>query len=136
MKSEEGVVPLLTASALKELGFDLPCSAYYKCNGYIMYFKGNQPPRNYNDGEELKQCGCSSRYSAPTLEQAAKWLRDSCGWAVVVEPEYDKTWFYHIVPIGGATHDGGEGYKTYEDALASGIASVISAIMPRSGLAF
>lgn len=79
------IVTYEQATALKKSGFDYPCRHYYA--------KEDAP-----DGSEWLTFGCnenhnakSPRVSAPTIYQAAKWLREEYGQDIVVSPRFDST---------------------------------------------
>jgi len=121
----EDFVSYEQATKLKDCGFDWETEYYYEFEEPTdtdAVFKRTSScwPFNHNAFEES--------YSAPTLSQAAKWLREKLGWHISVNPEYDKTWYYHICPVGGANEEGGDGFKTYEEALSAGITDLINHI--------
>ena len=60
----EDFVSFETARLLKEKGFDIYVSSFYDVDGE---FSRKEADWNWNIG---------SRYSAPTLQMAAKWLRE------------------------------------------------------------
>ena len=65
--NHEDYVSFEQAKALKELGFDWDCGAYYYTD--TKEFRGNISPDNHNYRSEIVA-------SAPTLYQAQKWLRE------------------------------------------------------------
>lgn len=117
---EEVFVTYQQGVELKRLGFDWYCDHYYTKEdspvGCMWLTVGVDA--NYNE----------HYVAAPALHVAAKWLRDVLGWHISVNPEYDGTWYFHICPVGGANEEGGDGFKTYEDALSAGITEILKAI--------
>jgi len=70
----EDFVSFEIARLLKEKGFDIYVSSFYDVDGE---FSRKEADWNWNIG---------SRYSAPTLQMAMKWLREMHGLYVVVRP--------------------------------------------------
>lgn len=77
MKNE--FIPYKEALALKELGFDEPCSAFYKLGDSELYFDTILQSKNVhfrtnselNFYEDLKE-----KISAPLYQQAFRWFRN------------------------------------------------------------
>lgn len=69
----------------------------------------------------------------PRLDQSLDFLH-SLGWHVSVDCEYDDTWFYTYLPIGGANMGSESGFGSYGDALLSGIVKVLELITPKEAL--
>ena len=65
MKIQDEFVPYSEALALKELGFDEPCFAYYSPKGIFV------------DAKVFKQIGFD--ISAPLYQQAFRWFREKYG---------------------------------------------------------
>lgn len=79
----EDFVTYEQAVKLKELGLDIPVNHYYKDNHLIEIY-GNLS--NYCNVHERYVTGC---FSAPTLAQAAKWLRDVKHIIIAIIPKYE-----------------------------------------------
>lgn len=105
------------AQRLKEIGF--PQGGIEKC--YIQ--EDNKIKLVYANNELY-----SSWIVAPSLELAAKWLREEKG--LYIEPEYcllyDKYDYCLLIKEGHITmYNDDKGYKTYEEALSAGIDKAI-----------
>lgn len=77
-------VSLELAKALKEAGFDWKCNAYFffydeEVDGEEVIFQDESYKCNYNS-----KVWVHTHYSAPTLAQAHKWLREVKGIAINV----------------------------------------------------
>ena len=117
----EDYVSYPLALALKKAGFDWPCMAFYERTDGKMWVA---------DGEEDWNSGID--YSAPSLWQAQKWLREVKEWIVYSVPEYDKTrhqylWAVNHRPFKIAS-DLTDLYTSYESALSAGIAVALELI--------
>jgi hypothetical protein len=76
---EKEFIPYKEALALKELGFDEPCFAYYQKssvigNNTILPINFRDKTSNFNDYEYSK-LGVPF-YSAPTFSQSFRWFRE------------------------------------------------------------
>ena len=125
---KEDFVTYEQAVKLKELGFDWKCNHWYhplepekiiECQTYC----------NHNSFERP--------YSAPTLAQVAKWLRDVKGLIIYSEPRFYKGkkpllgYEYHLFnkKDGYYSHIESETiYDTYEEALSEGINEALELI--------
>lgn len=123
---KEEYVTYEQAVKLKKLGFDWNVSQYYAIDDNKEHKLCREPiigggTDNYNnyDGDT----------SAPELHIAQKWIREQCGWHICIDAEFDKTWFYGLVPIGGPTEDGGNEFDSYESALRAGIDDVLQMLI-------
>jgi len=123
---EEHFVNYNQALALKELGFDEPCFAYFKDDEF-------QYPNLYEPFKNSEQK--SWFVTAPLKSQVFKWFRDKHGLFVapsVISYENDPyLWFFEInstiLPIGTYL-EGTDDYKTYEEAESACIDRLISII--------
>ena len=127
----EDYVSFEQALKLKELGFDWECNHNYKkdfYNKWIFFHCLQDAYGNHNHGIKSEPIFVS----APTLSQAAKWLREVKG--ISVEPfsvVTRKKWAYHLChsigeDFGITIHIDkkdlkGYGFNTYEKALSAGI---------------
>jgi hypothetical protein len=103
---EKEFIPYEQAVALKELGFDEPCIAFYTQNAY-------------GDGKELqwfrKPNDCNSDYvfiSAPIYQQAFRWFREKCGFDLTIQ--HNKK--YIAIVYSSVKNFSIDEYDTYEEA--------------------
>lgn len=123
----EDFVTCEIAQALKREGFDWSCRAVWHFDGsvwqlitdYGATFRHPSVIPHFNDSATWG----AHIYSAPTLEQARKWLRENRNLHIDISPDYDRTWYYHPCPIGGATEEGDSGFPTYEAALSAALSA-------------
>lgn len=126
------------ALALKKAGFNEPCEAFYEHIDGKMWLSV--------DGKEDWNSGVD--YSAPTLWQAQKWLREKKDIVVVAEPDWDEEiqclsdyltgkWYFSVWKDNNRIHCNfnpniGEEkiwmFDTYEQALSAGIAAALELI--------
>jgi len=109
---EKEFVPYEQALALKELGFDEPCIAYYENNGKNSLLVTDSV--NFTN-TDLKVEGISS----PLYQQAFRWFREKHGYYVDLFVDDDKTFGFMIsyfVEIGRADKPIQRKYNTYEEA--------------------
>ncbi len=136
----EDFVTYEQAVKLKECGFDWDCQTYYT-NDYM-----NDDPEDlsrevkFNYGFSYNQNIIAGCFSAPTMAQAAKWLRDKYNLHVQIESVIGKRWTYTLVDtapqsdIGGEYYDripdrdGYQVFDTYESALSAGIDAALNII--------
>jgi len=113
------------AVELKGCGFDRVCRAFYGAepDGEPLLCVSALPDIR-PDGEKGRDA------AAPSLAQAAKWLREAKG--MNVYPLYDyyvKKWYFHC---GSGTYwyvtNGAAVYPTYEAALSAGIDAALEMI--------
>lgn len=86
-RMNDDFAPFELAVKLKEKGFKLICSHYYrtKSKDLFMVF----PCEDWSDIEE--------RINAPTISQVLKWLREEKKMHIIVEIS-DSGWYYTIYP--------------------------------------
>ncbi len=140
------------AVKLKKIGFDWKCDHYYQRenNPTVIdaisddsfkdisnFWKNfNSEDETFNRHNQLLNPYCS----APTLSQAAKWLREVKSFDIVVEPIYSHEqlcaydWSIHGFDSIGYFHKIRDGKTdglccTYEHALSVGIDKVLEEIM-------
>jgi hypothetical protein len=139
---KEDYVKLEVAKVLAEKGFDEFCDAYYTCDWGEKtedecFDCGNYPIKNSND--KFKIC-------APTLYEAAKWLRKNHSIYLDIGPvtntRYDlygdvifstiTTWTYDIYNIATLENKcikvGNENFKLYEDCFNKAIYEALKLI--------
>ncbi len=122
----EDYVSFETAKALKEKGFDVYVSSFYD---YEEKFSRKNADWNWNIG---------SRYSAPTLQIATKWLREAHNIHIQAfrypakvkrdpeSSEYSKPWFYQctfLTKLEDIDTDfcSDKEFETSEEAIEEGI---------------
>ena len=125
--NHEYYVSLEVAKLLKEVGFD------WKCNGVFLSEDGTQ----YAFIKADAACdNNNSKYnpyniSAPTLDIAQRWLRETQKYQVAVLPNglkgYAALCFLYKEPITQPF----EHYSTYEEALEAGIKRVLEIILEK-----
>jgi len=103
-------IPYEEALALKELGFDEPCIAFYEPNNEKVMIVG--VPQKYNNPTLLRL----KDFCAPTYSQAFRWFREKYDLFGVVEGKgYDHKKYY-IYSINGKWHPSQPGFDNYEEA--------------------
>ena len=127
--NKEDFVTYDQAKTLKELGFDWECT-----HGYYMF----------NDKEPwLNTCGYAKNtiggdffyYSAPTLAQAQKWLREVKGIALNIDAhdggfyQWEEIYLPNAQEYEGYVHYDVTQYPTYEEALSEGIDRVLELLV-------
>lgn len=127
---------------LKELGFDEMCNHYYEngklYEGFVDEDEDPDPdinpdyPTAYGNYNFMKQT-----FSAPTLAQAQKWLREVQGIIICVGPRFYKNkrpirgYDYYLFDKddGYYSHIESEAvYDTYEESLSEGINKALELI--------
>ena len=138
--NHEDYVSFEQAQRLKELGFDWDCM-----KGYAHY--PNENVKTFNAQEENINGKYNEWcYSAPTLAQAAKWLRDVKGIAVCVQsfdsnkdPRYGSFWWKEYF-LPNCEERGPQWvewwisgnhpiFPKYEEALSDGISKMLELII-------
>ena len=124
----EDYVSFEQAKVLKKLGFDWPVYQYYLINGLgdvVLWFpEGERNPNSNGDDD----------FSAPTLYQAAKWLREEKGIVILIDYQHfdvkESFYAYHIsYTYNNDLYSVGVDYPTYEKALSAGIDRALWEIM-------
>jgi hypothetical protein len=113
----EDFVSFETAKLMKEKGFDIYVSSFYDVDGE---FSRKEADWNWNIG---------SRYSAPTLQMAAKWLREVHHCVICITPltfycgEIVSKWGYCIWADDNTEVDeeSSPRLESYEEAAESAI---------------
>jgi len=131
MKTE--FIPYEQALALKELGFDEPCLAYYDKDGDLLGDIGiNEDIDNLyrNSYFVIYKDFSESEYTAPLYQQCFRWFREKYNWQHSIDPTSDQHSFelgynywiwnyktgeeYHTMPKNRPTGDWE--FETYEEA--------------------
>ena len=119
--NHEYYVSLEVAKLLKEAGFDWDTYSVYNKDG--MFTDKNRSILTWND--------FANYYSAPTLEIAQRWLRETQKYQVAVLPNglkgYATLYFLYKEPITQPF----EYYSIYEEALEIGIKRVLEIILEK-----
>lgn len=126
--NHEYYVSLEVAKLLKEAGFDWEGMSYYQ-NGIFYPFSINRGQiinMNQNSVPNYME-----QYSAPTLDVAQRWLRETQKYQVAILPNglkgYAALLFLYKEPITQPF----EHYSTYEEALELGIKRVLEIILEK-----
>lgn len=125
----EDYVSFEIAQTLKEAGFDWPTHGYYhkgNCAEDEVWYYTMNPADDHNHSNNPRV------WSAPTLAQAQKWLREKKKWHIIIEPRiweqqvYDfKLWHFYR---GYENNNRGLDYLSYEAALSAGIEAALKLI--------
>ncbi|WP_286138497.1 hypothetical protein [Duncaniella freteri] len=124
------------ALALKKAGFDEPCDHYYTpeiySEKYIEYPMLLWEKTAINSNDIIYE---GERFSAPTLWQAQKWLREKERLIVLVDyilitKDAANRWYFSVSNTYGLcnTNKDYERYKSYESALSAGIEAALELI--------
>lgn len=121
----EDYVSFGCAKLLKKKGFREKVTAVY-CHEYEgddgWRLRTGYMADDYNHNEWLN-------ISAPTLYQAAKWLRSLRLHILVDFDNVTDGWYYKVFPIAGCCLNEGKGlYPNYESALSAGIEATLKLI--------
>ena len=139
MSEDKEFVTYVQSLALKELGFDEPCFAYYGLNNVEdkIFFDidpddGELTSLNQNQfyHNNLSEVG---RISAPLKQQVFRWFREKHGMQgciEFVEPEYGGDYGYKLYYKPGHLYidHWNKGFKSYEEAESSCIDKLIELI--------
>lgn len=121
-------VTLKAAKALKKIGYNRPCSHAWtlvRMTGeYELVFWG------YGENVNLKS---EIDFSAPSVHEASRWLREKLGADIVVSPRFDSEtgerigYFWRWCQRTDVNDS--KIYKTFEKALRMGIEKVLEPFM-------
>lgn len=121
----EDYVSYELAVKLKAAGFDEPCRHYYDIEDAPdgCYWEGSSLHKK-NHNEDIP------KFSAPTLWQAQKWLREKHHISVRVSYlSYHKVWFADWLNLDSGEFDDTDAtFDSYEEALADGITAALELI--------
>ena len=124
---EKEFVTYNQALALKGLGFDEPCLAFWDGkNTDAFYFNnirdtsGDYTPFQKHD--RLKWFG------APLYQQAFRWFREKYNWTIKVNQVTKNNWSYTLDNFPKDRTYYGEVYKTYEEAESGCIDKLIEIV--------
>ena len=112
-----------TCVALKELGYDGYCAAYYHL------FDDDEDARNsfeYAYGFDFQNSNNIYRVGAPLLYQAQKWLREVKG--ILLQPTYlelSDEWICVIRDKNKRHGYSAQKQKNYEEALSEGVKKAV-----------
>ena len=101
--------------ALKELGFDEPCLAWYQNNTLRIDVNANQSIKFHENLGRFKGC-----FLAPLKSQVFKWFRDKHdlhpSFGLFCSTKEDKNFDYEIINHDQTISVGVDGFNTYEEA--------------------
>ena len=127
-KMNEDYVSFETAKLLKEKGFDESTSMVYMSYGELCKLDRFESIRNSNYNDITKSY---FKYTAPTLQMAMKWLRETHN--ISVRARYDEVedekeriycaWFFDILSMNPykTLVEPEQGYSSYEEACEAAI---------------
>lgn len=134
--THEDYVSFEQAKALKELGFDWKCSHFYEPDNEVLMpieeiissMEGHDFRISVDTlvEDSNKQQGI---YSAPTLSQVQKWIREMLGIEVYVLKD-DQKYCYEVEEDHYPLYfhsTSRSGFETYEQALSAGIDKALDA---------
>lgn len=128
-KPQKRYVTYEQAQQLKHLGYSSDCPNVYYYDGNMVEFIPDYcgDSRNYNNSDVFGQ----HVFSAPSIDEAFRWLLDKFAIYVRVDYEDKDEWFYHIClyPGHGFEDYDGKLYSSYEDALTAGISSALQSLI-------
>jgi hypothetical protein len=108
---EKEFIQYTEALALKELGFDEPCFAYFKDEE----FQYPNPYEPFKNSEMKSWC-----ITAPLYQQVFRWFRENYGLEGISQRAEDKVWYkfsiYLYLEDGKRIRYGGYEYLTSEEA--------------------
>ena len=117
--THEDFVTYEQAKTLKDLGFDWECNHWYHIDEKILNTSHDYANHNVLSPKAL---------SAPTLNQAQKWLREVKGIKVYIKPLFSSEEYEYCISFKFRGYGGDEEYgvkKTWESALSAGINEAI-----------
>ena len=126
MLTKEDYCDYDTCVALKELGYDGYCAAYYHL------FDDEDDARNsfeYAYGFDFQNSNNIYRVGAPLLYQAQKWLRKEKGVIVGLHNNFTTREFKYYISTWEEDICTGKKYTDYEDALSDGIKEAVRLIL-------
>lgn len=101
------------AEWLKKVGYDVPAWKYYNADGLLVTLY-RDAPYNFN-GETIVRS-----FSAPTLDEAARWLREVKGWHVYCTT-CNGRWQSYVIDMRTDEREFVNGFPTHDLALSAGI---------------
>lgn len=144
IRNHEYYVSFEIANLLKKAGFDWELETCYigksvRPYKYHKFFNWNKPRKDFEkDGSDnlfhafITQKKTNSFISAPTLEVAQRWLREVKGLHINVDTWPGALWrwiVWKINPERRIVASKHSSYKTYEEALESGIYKALEIIL-------
>ncbi len=120
----EDFVTYKQAVTLKKCGFDLPCIAQWAAE------PDGKPYLMGSTAFVFRNSECKGRdVCAPTLAQAAKWLREVKEIKIYSMYDYfDKMWYFHCGLRLNSIKNSATVYSTYESALSTGIDAALDIV--------
>jgi hypothetical protein len=123
MKIENEFIPYEQALALKELGFDEPCLAYYNKKELFSFTQICNEPL---EGHYIK---VSNRLCTPLYQQAFRWFREKHKLHSTITSISQESWQWHITKPGeslGKLYN--EDFYTYEEAESACLDKLIEIV--------
>ena len=90
-------IPYEQALALKELGFDEPCFAFYNHNRELLRYMNPDKDWNslFNQTLRNSKITLPDTYTAPTFSQAFRWFREKYRYnCFITSSKLDGKWYY------------------------------------------
>ena len=129
--NHEYYVSLEVAKLLKKAGFDWEVNHSYpncesldnSCSGYM------EDLSFYHNLNDSKYGGMS----APTLEIAQRWLRETHNLHITIFSSSQESWMFRITKLHEKLENGvyGEDFYTYEEAQEAGIKKALEIILEK-----
>ena len=128
--NHECYVSLEVAKLLKEAGFVWEVQNYYsklsRYQGKLLWLScGCKYKENINTNQ--------NRYSAPTLDVAQRWLRETHNLHITIFSSSQESWMFRITKQHEKLENGvyGEDFYTYEEAQEAGIKKALELILEK-----
>ena len=128
--NHEYYVSLEVAKLLKKAGFDWDGMSYYQ-NGIFYHYSINRGRiiiMNQNSAPNYME-----QYSAPTLDVAQRWLRETHNLHITIFSSSQESWMFRITKQHEKLENGayGEDFYTYEEAQEAGIKKALELILDK-----
>jgi len=128
MKQKDNFVPQDIAKALKDLGFDVPCLAWWFEEGTV-----SVPTETRRMWDNWNIYASQKRMSAPLWQQVFEWFRKKYGLLGIVDyDEIDGQFMYYLTDMNEkSTINWSKSYPTYEEAQLKCLKKIIEIIKTR-----
>jgi hypothetical protein len=120
------------AEGLKKVGYDVKCHAHYECTKKEEKLIEYSIRENWNTDDTFGMRVRTSYFSAPTLDEATRWLREVKGWHVAVDTT-GMGWYLFCTEIKGGSVilPTKNNFDTHELALSAGIDLILKKLEER-----